>query len=549
MPISARTRSSSGSGSSKRGRYRQYRTISYHSQVDESLFGEKCHGWNIPKTAPGGRQTQRFSQIKDVYPPTKAEQKGKENVQVIMMDLIRNLKVPQKNSMGCPVVLDRHDFTRIKQRARVLSEEERSMMREEYRERKEAALQKRFEREARLKKLDKQRQTDEELCHLDVEAKLNAENLLAKAKKKREEDEDRIKYLNEVIQEAKCHAIRDAQLEEKKQMKHDVASEEMRLDEMMEIDRKNAIRVQEEIENRRKQELRLGAVKLREQITEMEERKLRQIEAKERETEKLKKEIEQMFKEDEEIALKKKEKQIALREELLEACQKMSKMKILKLQQEKLEEKNVLEFCKEKAEREAQQEIELEKLRIMKEQEVGRIRAQQERALDERAERNAIRAKRAAEEAEREWRRKEALVAQKKAVKEAELIEARKLQQNEKEVRIAAQVQMDRCEFEKIVSAQKDSLDKQKREDEEIKQRSLKYSKELRSQIQENEQLRIKQRQEFFAEGKRFQEEDYIYRQKLNAIKEKKIQEMRNAGIPDKYLVHVNKIAQKTLKA
>uniref|UniRef100_A0A0L8G182 Cilia- and flagella-associated protein 45 n=1 Tax=Octopus bimaculoides TaxID=37653 RepID=A0A0L8G182_OCTBM len=265
------------------------------------------------------------------------------------MDLIRNLTVPEKNSMGSPVVLNRHDFTRIKQSARVLSEEEKSMMREEYMERKEAALQQRFEREARLKKLDKQRQTDEKLCHLDVEAKLNAENLLAKAKEKREEDEDRIKYLNEVILEAKCHAIRDAQLQEKKQMQHDVASEEMRLDEMMEIDRKNAIRVQEEIENRRKQELRLGAVKLREQITEMEERKLRLTEAKERETEKLKKEIEQMVREDEVIALKKKQKQIALRDELLEACQRMSEMKVQKQRQEKLEEKNVLEFHKEKA--------------------------------------------------------------------------------------------------------------------------------------------------------------------------------------------------------
>lgn len=50
----------------------------------------------------------------------------------------------------------------------------------------------------------------------------------------------------------KVHAIRDAQLVEKQQIKREVKDEEKRLDLMMEVDRVNAIKVQEDIDAKRK---------------------------------------------------------------------------------------------------------------------------------------------------------------------------------------------------------------------------------------------------------------------------------------------------------
>lgn len=41
----------------------------------------------------------------------------------------------------------------------------------------------------------------------------------------------------------KCHAIRDAQIAEKKQIEKDLKDEECRLDEMMENERRRALRV------------------------------------------------------------------------------------------------------------------------------------------------------------------------------------------------------------------------------------------------------------------------------------------------------------------
>ena len=54
-----------------------------------------------------------------------------------------------------------------------------------------------------------------------------------------------------LILNAKCHAIRDAQILEKQQIKKEMVDENKRLDMMMEIERLNALKIQEEIENRR----------------------------------------------------------------------------------------------------------------------------------------------------------------------------------------------------------------------------------------------------------------------------------------------------------
>jgi hypothetical protein len=45
---------------------------------------------------------------------------------------------------------------------------------------------------------------------------------------------------------AKCHAIRDAQIAEQKQIEKDLKDEERHLDEMMENERRRALRVRNE---------------------------------------------------------------------------------------------------------------------------------------------------------------------------------------------------------------------------------------------------------------------------------------------------------------
>lgn len=102
-------------------------------------------------------------------------------------------------------------------------------------------------------------------------------------------------------------------------------------------------------------------------------------------------------------------------------------------------------------EREQAFEREQERIRIEKEKETARLRALQERARDEQAERDALRAKRAQEQTEREWRKKEAEEARKKAEMESSLIHARANQMAQKEHFLAVQAQRERAEFERVL--------------------------------------------------------------------------------------------------
>ena len=67
------------------------------------------------------------------------------------------------------------------------------------------------------------------------------------------------------------HAIRDAQILEKSQIRKEMKTEEKRLDQMMELDRVNALKIEEDIDRKRKEERLIGAMKIMEQIQENEQ--------------------------------------------------------------------------------------------------------------------------------------------------------------------------------------------------------------------------------------------------------------------------------------
>ena len=83
---------------------------------------------------------------------------------------------------------------------------------------------------------------------------------------------------------AKCHAIRDAQLIEKVDIKKEQLEEEKRLDEMMEVERRKALKEYEEREKAAHLERLKGAQVLQHQITDREQIRLLDEEKKDQET-------------------------------------------------------------------------------------------------------------------------------------------------------------------------------------------------------------------------------------------------------------------------
>lgn len=174
------------------------------------------------------------------------------------------------------------------------------------------------------------------------------------------------------------------------------------------------------------------------------------LERKDQENRMMQKYLEKLFEEDAQKMENKHENQLKLRDDLAKFNADLLRRRELQKEQEKMMEMKVVEFQKAKAEREAAFEKEQERLRLEKEKETARMRALQERAGDEQAARDALRAKRAMEEAEREWRRKEAAEARHKIEVDEMLLNARTQQMQQKEHFLAVEAQRERAEFEKV---------------------------------------------------------------------------------------------------
>ncbi|MGH0178966.1 UNVERIFIED_CONTAM: hypothetical protein FKN15_000417 [Acipenser sinensis] len=457
--------SSVPSGSS---RSRRYRTRAYTSQVDETLFAtpKKLSGSeNQGSKAQGGSAPRGLSHSA----PNRRTQKP-ETVRIITKDLIRDLRIPSEDPSGLSVIMSPQEFQRITSASRVLTAEE-----------KEAEL-------------------------------------AAKTRKR----EAAILILG-----SQCHAIRDTQILEKKQILSELQEEEKRLDAMMEVERRRAIKMQEEIDEMRKQQRIEGKVQIIQQMAERQEERLLNEEFKEQEGQHVLDKLEQLQVEEMEILQRKLEEQRQMQREIQQINEANLRAKERKKEEERLADLHALEYTRKKLEREAEYEAEQERIRKKKEQDVARLRALQERDRDHQAEQDALRARRNQEAAEREWRRKEKQDALNKA-KEDEVLTRDRLQQvAHKEHLLSVQAGRERSEFHRVLRALEKSIAQDKEKEEKSQWERFHNADGLRQQIREREAQAIENRRENFREGERLNQEARDRRARLDEIKFKKLTELR----------------------
>ncbi len=140
--------------------------------------------------------------------------------------------------------------------------------------------------------------------------------LVAHAKSILEEQDDEIKGLNEIINNAKCHAIRDKQVREKQDISKSEIEEQARLDAMMEIHRLQEIERAEIIEQENQLQRLKGAEVIQAQISSNEQQRLLDDEKKDQETQAMLRYLERLQQEDFENRKKKKDKQTELMKEV-----------------------------------------------------------------------------------------------------------------------------------------------------------------------------------------------------------------------------------------
>ncbi|XDV28641.1 hypothetical protein PO909_031872, partial [Leuciscus waleckii] len=502
---------------------RRDRTRALTSYVDETLFGTpKQHSAADMKDGAEGRSVRSRTLSR-----TAAATKQPETIRIITKDLIRDLRIRRENPPEQPLIMSSDQFMEFMARSHVPSEEEKAAVLRARRQAHKEALDSVEQRKAQMRQADLSRQKNQKLSELEIEARDRAQYLLERANTMRMEQEDEVKNLNELIREVQCHAVWDAQIKEKKQNRTKWLEEEKRLDAIMEVERRRAVETQEKNEQLCKEKMIQGKLRVRDQIQMRREEKMLEDEMKEEEGQQFLKNMEKMQMEELKVIERKKEEQ----RKLLQDIQRINEENLLAKEQKKEEERladlRAVEYTTKKLEREAEYEAVQVIMKKEKEKEVAQLRALQERDRDHKAEQNEIRARRNQEEAAREWRRKEKEQTMKKLGEEEKLKAARLEQITHKDHMVAIEARQERAEFERVLRAQQDLIEKEQGKEEQRHQHIQRHAEAARQQIRERELRAVSQHRELFQEGERLQEEARSRRARLDEIKEKKLRELR----------------------
>ncbi|XP_062275902.1 cilia- and flagella-associated protein 45-like [Scomber scombrus] len=526
---------SSSAGSRSSSFNRRYRTRAPTSEVDETLFGG---------VKPESSQQERRGHSAPVTRnPPLINQQG-QTMQIVTKDLIRNLKVPYKDPSGESIILPAAVFEQITSRSQVLTKEEREALKAAYQKKKDDEIKAAEEKKHQIYEADLARKKNPALTELEIEARDRAQRLLERANALRMEQEEEIKKLNKLILGAQCQATRDAQIQEKKQIRTELTEEEKRLDAMMEVERRRALETVDQIDDLRKQRRISGMQKIYNQIQQRLEEKQLQDEMKEHEKHKIREKQEKLNLEDLKALEKKREEQQQLQQEIMRINNETVRAKEQRREEEKLADMRDMAYIKNKLEREAEHEAQQREIKKEKELEIARLRAKQEKAKDYKADQDELRARRNQEIADREWRRKEKETAAKKAREEAMLKAARLEQLRCKEHCLSIEAGRERAEFERVLKVQQEAIIKQKQEEDKLRQKAFRHSEAIRQQVKERELTAVAKRREIFKETDQLSEEARQRRMRLDEIKEKKLQELKATGLSDKYCSEVERKAR-----
>ncbi|KAA3682381.1 uncharacterized protein DEA37_0013044 [Paragonimus westermani] len=180
--------------------------------------------------------------------PTQERDYGIRNCALTPKTLLR---IPGSDSNTKSIILSKKQYDELTEKAKIVTEEDEKESLRIAKEMKLSEAAASQSRKEQMRQHDLARHKNAKLTDLEEEARKQAEILLQKALEQRQDQEDEIRELNELILNAKIQAIRDEQILEKQQIKKEMSEEELRLDNMMELARQDAIRIQEEIDKKR----------------------------------------------------------------------------------------------------------------------------------------------------------------------------------------------------------------------------------------------------------------------------------------------------------
>jgi len=99
--------------------------------------------------------------------------------------------------------------------------------------------------------------------------------------------------------------------------------------------------------------------------------------------------------------------------------------------------------------------------------------------------------------------------------------------------------QMEKEQFQRILQVQRDAQEAELRKEQQRHEENMKHNVDLRGQISFNMEKRERERQQFLEDGAKQRYDLAKERRRIEEIKKTKIEGLRRAGVPNKYLAEL----------
>ncbi|CAE8633663.1 unnamed protein product, partial [Polarella glacialis] len=272
-------------GSSVRSASRPYRTVNRNADIDETLFGT-AHN-----------KTARREDEKEILIV------GKDTVTVRKKYDRRGPQAPKQDA----VVIAASELNRLRDSARMLTKEEEIEQRRRAEEEYDDRVEKSNARKEKIRQMEEERKKNAMLADgTGKDGRAQKNSVLERAKQMLDEDMDDVKHMNQMMLYSKVVTIRDAQIQEKRNVQSEREEEERHLDAMMEIERLKALKMYEVREHERLASQRSGAKVIIEQIKDRQTQRMKEEEHRDQERSFVLKQIEALKSEEVQQVVQKK---------------------------------------------------------------------------------------------------------------------------------------------------------------------------------------------------------------------------------------------------
>ena len=439
-----------------------------------------------------------------------------------LSDFKTQLKPKKNHQLSLPFLdtayISFYDYERIKKNAFVPSKEESLNNDRIKKEQKDTQLAKAKALKEKILNYDKNK-PKHFLSDIEKENLIENNKIISRAKKYLDENEDVVKEMEKLAFYARVATIRNKQKAEHKIMEQNYKKKEEKLDTLMELDRLKGLKSQQDKEKLKAKERKEGCMIIIDQMKRKELDKIKEKEQKEKEQQEILKYIKKLQDEDD----AENEKKRLIKEKMVQEIVESNKISILNKQRQlaKLKEKKRLQEEKEK--------------------EVQKLREKQEKAADKMTELDTLRAKRAAEEAEREARIKEKMEIIKKKKILDELLQSNNKQKIQKRNQLAEQAKQEQAEYERIIKNQLEEMEKEKKIEEERKRMRYENTRDLRKMIKLREEKEKVEAKEILEEGRKIRQNYDSWKRRMERIKQEKIQKLKDLNVEPIYIADLER--------